>query len=52
MVSLNCAHLCLMHLAPCTALSIIVIIIFAMGGHAKIGLVPFRQPSTCFVAVI
>ena len=42
-----------MHLAPCTTLIIIVIIIFYNGWPAKMGHVPFWQPSTlCFVAVI
>ena len=43
--SLNCAHLCLIHFAPCT---VYYYYIFCNGWFAKMGLVPFRQPSTLF----
>ena len=50
MISLNCAHLCLMHFAPCTLHCIVYYCyyIFCNGWPAKMGLVPFRQPSTLF----
>ena len=42
-------HICTLHLAlHCIALLIIVIIIFYNGWPAKMGLVPFWQPSTLF----
>ena len=52
MVSLNCAHLCLMHLAPYTALFIIVIIFFAMGGQLRWALCLSGNPPLCLVAVV
>ena len=51
-VSLNCAHVCLMHLAPCITLLIIVIIIFTMGGQLRWALCLSGNHTLCFVVVI